>query len=624
MDNIGQLYDDDAFGHKPFAQRIADGIINYQTRNTKGMVIGLYGPWGAGKSDVLHYVATHLKGKMFVNTCKVMRFSPWEFAGRRHLSQVFLEQLRATVAQESRFAGLPKLLVNFADSMRDVEMPGVWGLGMFILQLVTQRWRTPHDVMQLKEKIGNILDKEKMSIVVLIDDMDRLELDELHQMLGVIKAMSDIKKVIFLLAIDNESTESMMAQKTTNGDAYSLEKIIDVALTLPAFDRFALENALNRRLAEMIVKYQQDTCQNDTIVAGMRNQHKVIDAEYWAIIFTHVATLIQQPRDVVRFCDALSITYASQHEKVYVVDFIAVEALRFFVPQLYDFLRLHPEQCVGNLPVIDVHQQNEFLASCAAKIVNMGQNEHVVDTRRIAVLLVLRKLFPRLDRRQLSDSEWQKHTEMQRVCISPDLFARYFRYDVSRGDNRRSDIMALVRNVTSEDVLAARLRKMTSETEEYHKRIPAMIERLHDHVETDILPAQVPMYVRVVLDIGDELVTEQLSYVYVVSDDWRVAKLVVRLLMILPVAERTALLHDSIVAGSAKGIQARVISFCSDAIDQNPDNDDGKVIIPPESVARCKQQWVEGITMHGGISHYLKNKMLYKLIMDSYNTWSRT
>jgi len=450
---------------------------------------------------------------------------------------------------------------------------------------------------------------------VLIDDMDRLEPDELHQMLGLIKAMSDIKKVVFLLAIDNESTEIIMNQNASRGGSYSLEKVVDVSLSLPIFDRFALENALNLRLAAMMKQYNK-TDETSTSTT----KHMLIDYEYWAIIFTHIAVLVQQPRDVVRFCDALSITYASQYSRVHAVDFIAVEALRFFVPQLYDFLRLYPEQCVGNTSITDVYQTHEFLALCAQKIVITDEQVPASHLRRDAVLKLLRKLFPALDRRTLSHTQLQELGAMHRVCASLDLFARYFRYDVSHGDKRRSDIMALVRNVKSEQMLCERLQRMTDPVQEYHKRIPAMIERLHDHVDSDIALTQVPMYVRVLLDIGDELVTAQPKYSFIVSDDWRIAKLVVRLMMRVPLNTRGALLYDAI-QGAARGVQARVIHFCVDALDQNPDNDDSGLIISLPWVNKCKQQWLNQIGATGGISQQFPNTMVQSIIMRSHTAW---
>ena len=49
--------------------------------------------------------------------------------------------------------------------------------------------------------------------------------------------------------------------------------------------------------------------------------------------------LIQVPRDVVRFTNTLSVTYPAVCGEVNPVDFIALEAIRNFLPDLYDIIR---------------------------------------------------------------------------------------------------------------------------------------------------------------------------------------------------------------------------------------------------------------------------------------------
>lgn len=584
---------DDLFGHAPFAERMAASIRGYHAHNHAGRVIALYAPWGAGKSMALDCVEYYLT-QPSDSTYLVMRFSPWVFAGHEHLAQAFLDQLRATISADKRFTAVQQLLVEFADSMSDIEMPGLWGLGMFVVQMMTRKWRTPTDVTLLKKLIASQLIATKCQIVVLIDDMNRLAPDEVRQMLGVIQAMADFPNMVFLLALDHEFVQTIATRHPQDNTHQLLGKIVDVAFDLPGVDRVALENALTTRLAAIILPYDNQS----------------FDTAYWIVVFTQVVRLMHQPRDVVRFCDTLAITYASQYMRVHAIDFVAVEALRLFVPRLYDWLRLHPEYCVStegsDVPTAD------FLATCLA---------FVPDNQRAGVRMLLRTLFPALAMRLLPAVALQKMAQAKRVCASPELFARYFRYDVAQGDQRRSDIMALVRTVTTVDQLRTRLRAMTKSSQEFHKRIPAIIERLHDHVESDIAIAQVPMYVQVLLDIGDELVAPQLPPPLAVTDDWRIARLVVRLVCRLPLADRDELLHTAFAYGAASGIQARFAKLCGDALDDDPDNDDGVIVTAP-LLRSLKQLWLQRVA-RTGISAHIAHASLARVVMESHRQWRR-
>ncbi|WP_438819314.1 hypothetical protein, partial [Colwellia marinimaniae] len=58
--------------------------------------------------------------------------------------------------------------------------------------------------------------------------------------------------------------------------------------------------------------------------------------------------LIQVPRDVVRFTNTLSVTYPAVRGEVNPVDFIALEAVRVFLPDLYGVVRANANRFSGH------------------------------------------------------------------------------------------------------------------------------------------------------------------------------------------------------------------------------------------------------------------------------------
>jgi predicted KAP-like P-loop ATPase len=77
----------------------------------------------------------------------------------------------------------------------------------------------------------------------------------------------------------------------------------------------------------------------------------LFDQDYWTnVLYDGIDPLIQVPRDIVRIINTLSVTYPAVVGEVNPVDFIAIEALRVFLPSVYDVIRSNPDQFAGHKP----------------------------------------------------------------------------------------------------------------------------------------------------------------------------------------------------------------------------------------------------------------------------------
>src|SRR5204862_8317615 len=79
------------------------------------------------------------------------------------------------------------------------------------------------------------------------------------------------------------------------------------------------------------------------------NPHSsAVTDEHWDEIFSPgIESLIETPRDIVRLMNVLRLTYPPVCKELNPVDFIAVEAMRVFLPELYDTIRRHPHAFAG-------------------------------------------------------------------------------------------------------------------------------------------------------------------------------------------------------------------------------------------------------------------------------------
>src|SRR5690348_5175251 len=85
---------DDEFDRTQFAKRIAETIGS--KIDPSSIVIGLYGPWGDGKTTVLNFVQTELNS---LESVICFKFNPWRFEDEAVLLTTFFETLASVLEQ---------------------------------------------------------------------------------------------------------------------------------------------------------------------------------------------------------------------------------------------------------------------------------------------------------------------------------------------------------------------------------------------------------------------------------------------------------------------------------------------------------------------------------------------
>lgn len=172
----------DLFGYAPFAQTLTKALCNYGS--SEPLVLGLYGDWGSGKSTILKFICHNLKEVPENERPIVIEFNPWWFSGQEHLARAFLGQLQAVLPKKyAAFMKLGELLGSFAESIGGAidTVAQTGGVGKKVGSMIQKFLkRPPKDVPALKEEICAILQQAGKRIIIMVDDIDRLEAEEMR------------------------------------------------------------------------------------------------------------------------------------------------------------------------------------------------------------------------------------------------------------------------------------------------------------------------------------------------------------------------------------------------------------------------------------------------------------
>lgn len=568
---------DDLFGHAPFAESLANSIC--RTPGNDGLVLALYGPWGSGKSTVLSYVRHFVEQRPEAEQPTIVTFNPWWFSGQENLARAFLGQMQAVLpAKNAKFKKLGDLLGDFAEGVGGlIDLSGMTGgaggkIGKLV-GMITRR--KPKDVPALKLEISKILRDAHIRILVIIDDIDRLTPEETRQLFTVIKALADFPNVVYLLAFDREiAAQAIEQQSGMPGERY-LEKIIQVPFELPPVDRVALRAALFKRL---------DGILGDT-------PDGLFDQSYWTNVFHEgIDPLIQVPRDVVRFTNTLAVTYPAVRGEVNTVDFIALEALRVFLPKLYDVIRRNQDHFSGH------SRDNRYDSDQRAIHAFHDQwAQALPESMRSSARAMLERIFPKIGRTGYGADWLAQWRKSRRVC-HPDVFSTYFRMSVPPGTVRHSEILSLLSLAEAPPALGETLVQATKVIRpDGLSKARALLEVLMDYVEKDIPVEHIPVFIGVLLDIGDLLVIDSDERVaFDFGNESRISRVAYHLLKRIDRAERHLMLMSAIAQGRAIGVQRYLIAALSDELKR--EDESGEVaLVEASALEDLKACWIVGL-----------------------------
>ena len=401
----------DRLGYVRFSRLIANAIASMAP--VEGLVLGLHGPRGAGRTTVANFVRRHI---VDVPHTVVTEFNPWRYAAGDDISRRYLDMLVPVLA------------------------PGV---------------EAGRDPAAVRAAAAEVLRRERTRHVIVVDDLDRVAPERAAEIGRLVSAVTDLPNVVHLLILERTTL--------AEGD---LERVVQVPFDLP----------LPEGLAQMLFEDLR------ALMAANPHSSAVTD-EHWDQIFSPgIESLIETPRDIVRLMNVLRLTYPPVCRELNPVDFIAVEAMRVFLPGLYDTIRRHPNAFAGEPRTVAVAgtapESREFHDAWAAELPDR--------VREAAQTLVLR-LFPTVPDfpGAVVSRDMSGNTRQELHVASPELFEAYFQFVVPETTVSNAEMDAHMAHLDDRAAFAALLLRLASERDSSGApRVTGFLDRLRDSVTT--------------------------------------------------------------------------------------------------------------------------------------------
>lgn len=311
--------EDDALGRIKPAQSFAEQVLTLDS--SEGVVVGVLGPWGSGKTSFVNLAQEYLKQSGIA----ILEFNPWMFSGADQLVQAFFIELSAQLKLRADFAEIGKLVEDYGATFSGLgwlPLVGPWiergRAAMTVIAKLLQRRKEGIRASQLK--VRHALAKLDKPIVIVLDDIDRLSTSEIRDVFKLVRLTANFPNIIYLLAFDRNRVEQALGEQGIPGRDY-LEKILQVAIDLPAVS----EDVLNSQISKAI----------DSALAKIENPG-VFDSDLWPDVFMEIIRpLIRNMRDVRRYATAIQGTVRDLGGQIALVDVLGLEAVRIFLPDVF-------------------------------------------------------------------------------------------------------------------------------------------------------------------------------------------------------------------------------------------------------------------------------------------------
>lgn len=349
---------EDSLGRVHFANALSRSLV--LPKDSPGLVVGIEGNWGSGKSTLINFITKSLSNITGGGVPIVVEFNPWMVSNTGAIVEALIGQIAASIGKDLsggkngieasqkllNYVGLLKNLkyvpgLSWAGHVAE-DIPGIWQTVASITEQGTKAGQKaiddfkkllPNlDISKKRKEVVAALEELDRPIVIVVDDLDRLPAEEIRAMIQAIKAVADFPRTTYLLAYDRDVVACALAANKESGLSY-LEKIVQVAYPIPPLSQRQIKQFASNKVQALL----------KALSITLRDYEE----ERYEKAISLLTMLARHPRDVVRIINRLTLSLPATHGEVNAADVIVFEALSQRFPYLREAIRNHSADFIG-------------------------------------------------------------------------------------------------------------------------------------------------------------------------------------------------------------------------------------------------------------------------------------
>ena len=411
--------DDDKLGYNTYAAEIGNKILS--SHFDKSFAIGINGQWGDGKSSFINLIKKKVKGDDIIE----VDFNPWDNHSPEAIIRNFFDKVQDAV--RPYHSSLSSLFTQYSDELLALENNTITRSIQTLLVKITDF----DSEDSLYDEINTALKDIDKKLVVYIDDLDRLDSKEIIEVIRLIRNTADFYNTFFVVAYDRNYLIEALKKYNHYKEEKFLEKIFQLEVTLPYFDRTILKYQLGEILKERLPHtLHQDIEKN--ILRFTLNRANILDE--W----------LDNTRDVTRLSNSIFLNINRLVNEVDFSDFINLELIRLKYPSAYTLIHKKRERF---FEIITEHDNSYY------KLKDLQESQRQKYQSKPIYTVIHAYLYENSDELSIPIENIQKiinallrvfivdrfgqhllHSHSPLSIIYPSKFQRYFKYSLSEGE----------------------------------------------------------------------------------------------------------------------------------------------------------------------------------------------
>jgi predicted KAP-like P-loop ATPase len=504
---------EDRLRRADFADRIAGVLSELSPR--EGRVFAIRGGWGFGKSSLKNLITERLDVRS--DDTGWVDFNPWQWGDSSAIARALFGQIADRLggehskAEHARAEALRRYgtiltgasaplkkasgsnhvissaLTNasllFVASAIGFDLPtaakiaaalaalsvGTSLLGRTLLHFGKDRTGEPLD--KVREALDARLRELHRPLIVFVDDIDRLEPEQIRALLRQVKANANLPNIVFVLLFQSSIVERAL-DPVADGDGRAfLEKIVQANFDLPAVPVSIVHRIFLEELSQLVDRYATEA-------------NGFSQTRWGNALIGCIQPRLRNMRDARRLISSIAVhmpLHASGDVfEVNIVDFLVLEALRVFESDLHEALFRERALVLQERRFQRDGRQDAERAAAERFL------EVVPEERRAIARDTVNELFPPLEwafgGTNYGDGFHLNWLAAKRVC-SPRYFPRYFELQTALGEMSERRFVEFLDATATDAGLAATISEVEADG-----LLPSLVARFDESV--DRLPVE--------------------------------------------------------------------------------------------------------------------------------------